>query len=306
MKPSELYNQDIQANRSIADSSQRQVLEVLDKLYEALEAPSKSLWPFVKRPELQGVYIYGQVGRGKTYLMDLFFASLTIPKLRLHFYAFMNQIHVELKMLQGQVNPLQKVVEQFARQAKVFCLDEFFVESIADAMILASLLDGLIKAEVVVVTTSNLNPQDLYREGLQRDRFLPAIDLIQKHLQILNLVHPTDYRLLHDVRDSHPHSLPGRYEACLSFHELCEEAKGSINYLSLTEKYQRIRIQNIPQLTEDNNDAVRRFITLVDIAYDRHVAIVLEMDRPLTALYQGKRLAFEFERTLSRLTEMAE
>jgi len=267
---------------------------------------------------------------------------LTVPKLRLHFYEFMIEVHVELKMLQGVVNPLNHVVEKLAKRAKVFCLDEFFVEDIADAMILASLLDGLIKAGVVIVTTSNVEPKDLYKEGLQRDRFVPAIQLIQQHFEILNLLHPSDYRLLHDFEHTHFHSPLTHQEGFLEFHfrnfqgddtlesnqfeiktrsfesvhrsakaiwfdfsELCEKPRAAADYLALFKLYSVVLIQNVPTLSEQNNEAARRFITLVDTAYDRHIPLILSAEVPLADLYQGKRLAFEFERTKSRLTEMA-
>ena len=345
MKPSQLYERDLNSGKTKDDPAQRNVLAVFDQLYLALQAKPRvlnDLWPFAKKSALKSVYIYGEVGRGKTYLMDLFFASLTVPKLRLHFYEFMIKIHVELKMLQGTVNPLNQVVEKLAKGAKVFCLDEFFIEDIADAMILASLLDGLIKAGVVIVTTSNVDPQELYKEGLQRDRFLPAIQLIQQHFQILNLLHPSDYRLLHDFEHKNFHAPLTHQEDFLEFHfqgfqgdhslepnqfkiktrsfesvrrskkaiwfdfsALCEKPRAAADYLALFKLYPVMLIQNIPILTEQNNDAARRFITLVDTAYDRQVPLILSAEAPLAELYQGKRLAFEFERTKSRLTEMA-
>ena len=341
-KPSILYAQDVATQKVSQDASQESVLKAFDRVYSQLENPAKPLWPFAKKTEIKGIYLYGKVGRGKTYLMDLFYESLTVPKLRLHFYEFMSKVHVELKLLQGRVNPLQKVVENFAKTAKVFCLDEFFVEDIADAMILASLLEGLFRAEVVVVTTSNVEPQNLYKDGLRRDRFLPAIGLIQKHMQVLSLDHPKDYRLLHDFKgknyhfplieeqaflDFHFHQLKGEFptlaphfvledrdweaiarsEAVVwfSFHEICHEARSSLDYLALTEFYRAILIQDVPQLTESQEDAARRFIALIDTCYDRHVPVILAAAVSLLELYEGKRLAFEFERTQSRLIEMA-
>ncbi len=343
MKPSHLYDQDIQRHKTEEDPAQRKVLQVLDSLYDTLIVPSKkTIWPFVKKVETKGIYIYGSVGRGKTYLMDLFFQSLNIPKIRLHFYEFMSEVHVELKMLQGQVNPLNRVVENLAKNARVLCLDEFFVEDIADAMILASLLEGLFRVGMVVVTTSNVNPKDLYKEGLQRDRFFPAIELIQKHTTILDLEHPTDYRLLHDFQGKNYHEPLTHQESFLEFHflhfkgddmllpnhfeleergwesvhrteaaiwfdfkELCAKPRAPIDYLALTEIYRAILIQNVPQFSSENEDAARRFISLVDTCYDRHVAVIMSATVPLADLYAGTRLGFEFQRTQSRLTEMA-
>lgn len=341
-KPSVLYDHDIKIQKVNEDVSQEQILKSFDSLYLALENPNKSIWPFTKKTIPQGIYLYGSVGRGKTYLMDLFYESLSISKLRIHFYAFMANIHMQLKMLQGEVNPLQKIVELFARQTKVLCLDEFFIEDIADAMILASLLDSLFKAEVIVVITSNVAPQNLYKEGLKRDRFLPAIALIEKHMQVLSLDHPTDYRKIHDFKSKNYHFPLTTQHAYLNYHfehlrsnaplldkhftlndwafiacerstnvvwfdfaELCAKPRSSIDYLDLAKTYNAILLQNVPILDDENGEAARRFITLVDTTYDAHVVLILSANVPLVELYQGKRLSFEFERTQSRLIEMA-
>lgn len=342
MNPTDLYHQQVISKHVEPDANQEAVLKVFDRLYEALQNPPKVFWPFGKKQSPDGVYLYGKVGRGKTYLMDLFYETLTIPKVRAHFYEFMAGVHVELKMAEGQVNPLQRVVESLAKKAKILCLDEFFVEDIADAMILAALLDGLFKVGVVVVTTSNVAPKDLYKEGLQRDRFLPSIALIEKNMQVLSLDHPTDYRLIHDFKGKNYHSPLDRQQEFLEFHfnqlqgahallephfvlndwgfvavcrtaktiwfdfnELCVRPRSSLDYLALSETYNAILLQNVPALGDSDNDAVRRFITLVDTCYDRHVALIVAAAAPLLELYQGKRLEFEFERTKSRLIEMA-
>ncbi len=343
MKPSQLYREAVQSQKIEADPAQERVLEVCDVLYTELSTPRpKSIWPFMKEKAVKGIYIYGAVGRGKTYLMDLLYESLTVPKLRQHFYEFMSSIHVELKLHQGQVNPLHKVVEEFARRVKVLCLDEFFVEDVADAMILSSLLRYMMEFKVILVTTSNVVPKNLYREGLQRDRFLSAIQLIETNMQVLSLEHPTDYRMLHDFKSNNYHSPLDRQMQFLDYHflrlkgeapvldphfvvnewgfnavqrtakliwfdfnELCVKARSSLDYLALTETYTAILLQNVPALEDKDSDAVRRLIALVDTCYDRRITLIMAAAVSLHALYQGQRLAFEFERTVSRLIEMA-
>lgn len=344
MKPSTLYHQAVSSNKIKADSAQELVLQAFDVLYQELLIPrTKSFWPFAKpKAAPKGLYIYGPVGRGKTYLMDLFYSTLTVPKLRQHFYEFMASIHAELRVLQGQANPLEQVVKELAQKVAVICLDEFFVEDIADAMILSALLHGLFKAGVVLVTTSNVIPENLYRNGLQRDRFLPAIKLIQTQMQVLDLNHPTDYRLLHDFKSKNYHFPLSDQTLFLQYHfavlkgdqpnldphfvlndwgfnavhrtakiiwfdfaEVCVKARSSLDYLALTETYTAILLQNIPALLEQDSDAVRRFIALVDTCYDRKIIMILASAVALRDLYQGQRLAFEFARTESRLIEMA-
>jgi cell division protein ZapE len=156
--------------------------------------PQRFSW-FGDKKSPQGVYLYGPVGRGKTYLMDLFFDCVEGPKKRMHFYEFINTVHTELKMLQGERDPLKKVAIDLTKTSRLLCLDEFFVEDIADAMILSGLLSYLLDAGVTLVTTSNIPPDQLYQDGLQRDRFAPAIALIKQNMHVLSLNHPHDYRL---------------------------------------------------------------------------------------------------------------
>jgi len=220
MLPSDYYQRDLQQGLISRNEAQEEILTYLDQLYRQLKPPAsrktKGGWfgalktafqtdikPIEAKPgkagpksELQGIYLSGNVGRGKTYLMDLLYQSLPVPKLRQHFYEFMTSIHVALKLNQGKVDPLREVVAKLARSVKVLCLDEFLVEDIADAMILSGFLHYLFEFKLILVTTSNVAPEHLYQDGLQRDRFLPAVHLITRHMQVLYLDTGKDYRLL--------------------------------------------------------------------------------------------------------------
>lgn len=340
--PTQIYHQMVLNAKVKADSSQERVLQRFDILCQQLQHSPKASWPFAKKKQVQGIYLHGKVGRGKTFLMDLFYQVVNIPKTRLHFYAFMQDVHRRLKCFQGEENPLVKVAEQYSQKLRLLCLDEFFVEDIADAAILAGLLKSMLQNNLVIVTTSNVRPADLYREGLQRALFLPAIQLIEQNMQVLCLNHPDDYRLLHDFQEKnycfpleqpalflqyHFNRLTQKSELCspviqlhqrefhalcrtdtviwFEFNEICVKPRAAMDYLSLTKNYAAILLSNLPVLTDKESDAVRRFIALVDTCYDRHIVLIINAEVALAELYQGARLRFEFERTRSRLTEMA-
>ncbi len=290
-----------------------------------------------------GVYLWGGVGRGKTQLMDLFYETLDFPEReRQHFYLLMRSVHRQLATLQRRTRPLDIVAARLAAHARVVCLDEFFVADIGDAMILAGLLEGLIRRGVALVATSNLRPQELYKNGLQRQRFLPAIDLIESHLDVVHLNGPVDYRLRELERahiyfdsarpDAHaqldrlfgaltrgaaggPASIliegravravkiaPGL--AWFEFRELCESARSANDYLELARLYHTIFVANVPLLTRRSEDAARRFLMLIDALYDRGVNVVVSAAAAPASLYQGEKLPFEFDRAASRLIEM--
>jgi cell division protein ZapE len=291
---------------------------------------------------IKGLYLWGSVGRGKTWLMDLFFDHLPlVHKQRVHFHRFMQHVHQSLVEL-GQVqDPLPKIARSWARECHVLCLDEFFVADIADAMLLAGLLDNLFAHGVTVVTTSNIEPEGLYKDGLQRARFLPAIGLIRKHMQVLQLGGDTDFRLrileqseiFHHPLDtqakqfmtesfnrmtagvelSHEMEINGRsFQArrrgdgmiWFEFDELCEQPRGSIDYIEIARCFNTVMLSNVPQMGEEEANAARRFITLVDEFYDRNVKLLISAAVPIDELYTGNKLAFEYQRTASRLTEM--
>jgi cell division protein ZapE len=273
--------------------------------------------------------------------MDLFFATVRGGE-RSHFYHFMRNVHAELATIKQHAQPLDIVAQRLADRVRVICLDEFFVSDIGDAMILAGLFEGLFRRGVTLVATSNLPPQDLYKDGLQRQRFLPAIDMIQAHVDVLHLDGGVDYRLrqlemaptyLDSTLPGTPAALRERFSALtgggapgpatltiegrpiralnvgagtvwFDFSELCQGPRSQNDYIELARLYHTIFIADIPVFDATNENAARRFIMLIDEFYDRGVKIVVSAAAPPTALYHGDRVSFEFERAASRLIEM--
>jgi cell division protein ZapE len=328
------------------DPAQQQALDALQQVHGELLAhpPKRRLlgkrmdWPAVK-----GLYLWGSVGRGKTFLMDTFFDALPFTrKRRLHFHRFMLDVHERRKAHQGEADPLLKIADDIAQDVRVLCFDEFFVSDIADAMILGRLMEGLFAHGVTLIATSNVAPDQLYQDGLQRDRFLPAIEAIKRNVSVLKLDGPVDYRLralTHAEIYHHPSDAAAEANLACWFEELaqapgtknrdlelngrpvrarrhaagvtwfdfaalCEGPRAAADYIELAKTHHSVIVSRVPQLTRDHEDAARRFITLVDEFYDRGVNLILAGAVPLEQLYAGERLAFEFKRTLSRLIEM--
>lgn len=291
----------------------------------------------------RGLYLWGPVGRGKTWLMDLFFQSLPFPeRRRRHFHRFMHDIHAELKSLQQVAAPLETVAERLAAEVQVLCFDELFVSDIADAMILAGLFDGLFRRGVTLVATSNVPPADLYRDGLQRQRFLPAIELIEQHVEVVAAGGDRDYRLrqltqagtylpsgdaatgarlralfaeLSDHGDASDGSVEiegrpipvVRQSECavwFEFEALCNGPRSQDDYIEIARNYQSVVVANVPVMDALRENEARRFIALIDELYDHCVNLVVSAAAPPTQLYRGERLPREFQRAASRLTEM--
>lgn len=351
--PWQRYQADLQNSDFTHDPAQEQAVLLLQDVYERLVAQSTSVTKgfkgFLKRlrneplEPVTGLYLWGGVGRGKTYLVDAFFECLPFKrKLRVHFHRFMQRVHAELASLEGEKNPLDIVAERLADEARVICFDEFFVTDIGDAMILAGLMEGLFSRGVTLVATSNIEPARLYENGLQRQRFLPAIALVEKYTKVVNVDAGVDYRLRtlqqaelyhfpldagadRSLEDSFVRLAPEkgkhwerieinqRYLTCrriaddvawFDFKELCDGPRSPSDYIELARIFHAVLISGVPEFVPDLDDQARRFINLVDEFYDRNVKLVLAAAKPLLELYQGGQLEFEFQRTVSRLQEM--
>jgi cell division protein ZapE len=351
--PWQRYQADLQLEDFHHDSAQEHAVLLLQDLYERLVASPLEVdsglkaWIHKLRPvqpePLIGLYLWGGVGRGKTYLVDSFFECLPFErKLRVHFHRFMQRVHAELINLEGQKNPLETVADRLSQEARVLCFDEFFVTDIGDAMILGGLMEGLFARGVTLVATSNIEPGKLYENGLQRQRFLPVIDLIEKYTRVVNVDAGVDYRLRtlqqaelyhfpldagadSSLRDSFERLAPepgknwerleinNRYLTCrcvaddvawFDFAELCDGPRSQNDYIELARIFHAVLISGVPEFDTDRDDQARRFVNLVDEFYDRNVKLVLAAAKPLLELYAGGKLEFEFERTVSRLQEM--
>jgi cell division protein ZapE len=296
-----------------------------------------------RRPPVRGLYLWGGVGRGKTFLADAFFAELPLSaKRREHFHRFMQDVHARLRRHGNRPSPLEDVADDLALQARVLVIDEFFVGDVADAMILGTLLAGLFRRGVTLLATSNQPPAGLYAGGLQRERFLPAIALIERNCRVIELDAGLDYRLRQleratlwfgpSVPDADAHmevefdrlagggacdvsvevggrAVRARREAddavWFSFRELCEGARAAADYIEIACCYGTVFLSGVPVMYATADDAARRFVTLIDELYDRGVKLVLSADSDVPeGLYRGERLAPEFTRAASRLHEM--
>ena len=352
LAPSARYQEGIAAHRWEADPAQQAVLPELDRMHAALCAEPtptsllerlRSLLGSESDDSLPGLYLWGRVGRGKTFLMDLFAASLPHGVvLRRHYHRFMGEVHARLRELGERQSPLDDVAAGLAERCRVICLDEFLVNDIGDAMILVNLLEGLFERGVSLVTTSNTAPAHLYRGGLQRARFLPAIALIERHCHVVEMASPRDWRLRAlaqapvyltppgaeaeralarifasqaqgEAQDGGTLQINGRPIRVrrraagvlwFEFDALCDGPRAVADYIALAKAGPAVIVSNVPQFTLYSEDPARRFVQLVDEFYDRHVKLVLSAAAPITELYDGERLRAEFGRTESRLIEM--
>ena len=347
------YQADLDAGRITHDAAQAAAVAHAERIFQQLSAPlanssgglmdrlfgrRKPLWPGVR-----GLYLWGRVGRGKTYIVDTFYDCLPFAtKQRIHFHNFMRQTHAELRKLKLEADPLKIVAERWAAKHRVLCLDEFHVGDITDAMLLARLLEALLDHGVTVIATSNEAPDELYAGGLQRERFLPAIAMIKGALEVFELAGETDYRLralqqapvfyccATGACDS---ELARSFEAVTSgaaadfsalevegrsiptvrhadgvawfrFDALCGGPRSAIDYIEIARCHHTVILADVPRLGSDDNDAARRLINLIDELYDRNVNLILAAAVEPEELYHGGKLAKPFLRTVSRLREM--
>ena len=358
LTPLDRYRSMREANELIRDPTQKLAVEKLQSLHHALKGyqPSgdsflagwKDRFGLGRRTEEppMGLYLYGPVGRGKSMLMDLFFDTAPVErKRRVHFHAFMLEIQQrlnELRKKEKRVDPLMRVAADVAEESWLLCFDEFHVVNIADAMILGRLFEAFFEHGVVVIATSNVAPRDLYKGGLQRNRFLPFIDLIVEKLDILDIGAGTDFRLdrlkgepvwhtpigraatasldaafatLTDNADPAPFEIEvqgrvihahqaARGIARFTFDELCNKPRGASDFLAIATQYHTVMVDNIPILDERERDAAKRFVVLIDSLYEHHVNLFASADGEPDQLYMKGDTAFEFQRTVSRLMEM--
>ncbi|MFC3092834.1 AFG1 family ATPase [Alteromonas sediminis] len=353
MTPWEKYQSDLKRDDFSYDEAQENAVKHLQRLYEDLSKPQEKMefgakikalfGKKEKSTPIQGLYFWGGVGRGKTYLVDTFYTCLPFEqKMRVHFHRFMHRIHDELKHAAGRQDPLQSIAKKIAGEARVICFDEFFVSDITDAMILGTLLEALFKYNIVLVATSNIVPDELYKNGLQRARFLPAIDLLNQYTDVVNVDSGVDYRLrtleqaeiyhhpLDEVAttnlvtyftqlapeegtvgkdieiNNRPIATLRNADGVLmtTFESLCDGPRGQSDYIELSRLYHSVLLANVKQMGQKNDDVARRFIAMVDEFYERNVKLIMSAEVSMQSLYTDGRLSFEFKRCLSRLQEM--
>jgi cell division protein ZapE len=329
------------------DSSQVRALASFQRLHDQLGRLARHPWSWLRRwarsQRVPGIYLWGPVGRGKSFLMDEFFRLAPFGrKQRAHFHRFMQGIHHSLRELQGQADPLKLIAARMAREAQLLCLDEFHVSDIGDAMLMRGLLEGLLSQRVVIVTTSNEHPDELYAHGLQRAQFLPAIELLKANLEVVGLDGGSDYRLRTLTRAGVYHqplnaqaeraleetfagvagergATGGEIEvegrrisarrvtpgtAWFDFAELCERPRGTADYIELARRYHTVLVSGVPRFRPDEMESLKRFTWLVDEFYDRHVKLIVSADDVAERLFDAVPAGAGTERTRSRLTEM--
>ncbi|QPF74922.1 cell division protein ZapE [Roseateles sp. DAIF2] len=343
----ELYQQTLAERGYTADAAQLRAIQSLqrcqDEWADYKARRSNAVTKLLRHPPLpRGVYMYGGVGRGKSFLMDCFFQAVPLTrKTRLHFHEFMREVHRELQDLKGIADPLEELGKRIAKRFRLICFDEFHVADVTDAMILHRLLDAMFKHRVSIVTTSNFQPDELYPNGLHRERILPAIALLNEKLEVINVDAGTDYRRrsLEHVELYH-HPLDARADAALTeafeslseardespllhiehrelqahrraggvvwfdFQTLCGGPRSMNDYLELASQFHTLILSNVPEMPPRLASEARRFTWLVDVLYDRRVKLIISAAVPPERLYTEGPLAHEFPRTVSRLQEM--
>ena len=346
LSPLQRYQRDLTGDNFQRDESQAQAVDALQRVYEALlAAPPKKRFGSsrLRWPPVAGLYMWGGVGRGKTYLMDTFYEALPFDrKMRTHFHRFMLEVHARRQHYAHETDPIGKVALEFAAKIRVLCFDEFYVSDIADAMILGRLTEVLFENGVTLIATSNVVPDNLYKDGLQRQNFLPSIERLKKSVNVLNVDGGVDHRLraltraevYHFPCDAaaeedmqrnfvaiagcsgienvempiHDRIIVARRladgVAWFEFAAVCDGPRSAADYIEIGRTHHTVLLSHVPQLTVFTEDAARRFINLVDEFYDRGVKLIITADVAQEKLYAGLKLRFEFQRTLSRLQEM--
>lgn len=350
--PLSRYKKDLEKPEFEKDDAQQLAVNHLQRLFDDLVGQKAIKPSFFQRfgliaeprkQPVQGLYFWGGVGRGKTYLVDMFFDCLPFEqKLRMHFHRFMHRVHLERKELKDEKDPLVIIGKKIAKQARVLCFDEFVVNDVADAVILVKLMQTLFDEGVSLVATSNVEPKNLYKGGLQRDLFIPAINLIYQFTDVANIDSGVDYRLrfldkaetyFSPVDDNanqgmqynftHLSPEPGVEGATIEvegreltsikradgviwfdFNELCDGPRSQNDYIELARCFHSILLSGVPVLDRYKEDQARRFINLVDVFYDHNVKLIISAEVEASEIYKGKRVEFEFQRTISRLQEM--
>ncbi|MGE5453460.1 MAG: cell division protein ZapE [Acidobacteriota bacterium] len=347
MSVTQLYEQSLAERGYKADAAQLKGIAALQRCQDEWAGyksqRSNALTKMLRYPNLpRGVYMYGGVGRGKSFIMDCFFHAVPLQrKTRLHFHEFMREVHRQLHELKGVADPLDVLAKRMARRHRLICFDEFHVADLTDAMILHRLLDAMFRHRMSIVTTSNFHPDELYPNGLHRDRILPAIELLKSQLEVINVDSGTDYRRrtlelanlyltpltpqvheqmtqifeqLAETADEDPalhiehRVLKARRRAggvvWFDFQTLCGGPRSQNDYLELASRFHTIMLSDVPHMPVRLASEARRFTWLVDVLYDRKVKLVVSAAVPPEQLYTEGPLAHEFPRTVSRLNEM--
>lgn len=335
-----IKNQQIEPN-----AEQESVVKLLQETYQQLIEKSKSGWFSGKKEPVKGIYLWGEVGVGKTFLLDLLYQSLSVPKLRQHYHVFMQDINQQLFKIQGTKDPLKQIAKEYAKKYQIFFLDEFIVNDACNAMILAGLLEALFAEGICLITTSNIIPDKLYEHGFPREPFLPAIEYIKNNTRVVNLNSVVDYR--RGEAHTHEHYLtpltPTTAEylkqnfeeltkgklvstepwiicgrsipvtaasddcAWFDFHVLCEPPRSQLDYIAISKKIKHLFLSNLPTLDNGNasRDQASYLIKLIDVMYDAGIKLTVTAAAPIDELYPEGELTAAFERTRSRMIEMS-
>ncbi len=347
MIPLEYYRRLIETDQILPDEQQAAVISELQIVFNKLTQQTKTgllnRFSLKKPPPISGLYLWGAVGRGKTFLMDCFYYCLPgNRKLRIHFFKFMQMIQQQLKMLQGKPNPLESIAKKLASEVSVICFDELLVNDIADAMLLTGLFKALYQQSICIIFTSNTAPDNLYLKGLQRESFLPAIALIKTHSKVIEITTDRDYRLKNFKENTFYYSplnkateakleqkfiqaaglalvsqdpiiLYGRHITIkkrthnimwLEFKDICGVPRCKDDYLAIAGQYKMLLISNLLQIKPEQNDLIRSFIELIDVLYDANTKLIISAETSIKQIYFCGRMLIEFARTRSRLIEM--